>query len=68
MERLTQEIQRACLGYLDQVGFVLLFGSTSEGNATPLSDVDLAICYLGTPPEAFQFLKWFLGGSMPNTM
>ncbi|MFQ5821666.1 MAG: nucleotidyltransferase domain-containing protein [Candidatus Heimdallarchaeota archaeon] len=57
MERLTREIRRACKGYLDQVGFALFFGSTSEGYATPISDVDLAIYYLGTPPEAFQFLK-----------
>lgn len=57
VDRLTREVRRACQDYLDRIAFVLLFGSSSEGYATPMSDLDIAIYYLGDQLEAFQFLK-----------
>lgn len=58
---LAQEVQRACEGYLDKVGFALVFGSAATGRATLHSDIDIALYYLGDRVDAFEFQKTVSG-------
>lgn len=43
------------------IKFIILYGSVVEGNATPLSDIDLAVYYEGTKEERFKFRMKMLG-------
>lgn len=48
-----------------RIKFIILFGSTSKGTNSPLSDIDLAVYYEGTPSERFRFRAKALG-NLPN--
>lgn len=53
---------------LDQekkIRFIFLFGSVAEHKNTPLSDIDIAIYYDGSPTQRFNFRKKMLG-SLPD--
>jgi predicted nucleotidyltransferase len=54
---LAQEVQRACEGFSEKVGFALVFGSAATGHAKADSDIDVALYYLGDRTDAFEFLK-----------
>ena len=43
------------------IQFIVLFGSQALGNATPLSDVDIAVYYEGPPEKRFAFRRNALG-------
>lgn len=47
------------------VRFIILFGSKSQGVATPLSDTDIAVYYEGTPQERFDF-RVHASGELPR--
>ncbi len=44
-----------------KVRFIILYGSLAQGTATPLSDIDLAVCYEGSDKERFTFRIKVLG-------
>jgi predicted nucleotidyltransferase len=44
-----------------RIKFIILFGSTSTGMDNPLSDIDIAVYYEGTPRERFRFRVKALG-------
>ncbi len=50
-----------------RIQFIILFGSVAAGKATPLSDVDIAIYYEGTPEERFRF-RMTAAGSLPDNV
>lgn len=45
----------------DKVRFVVLYGSAAKGKLTKLSDVDIAVFYIGDKSERFEFRKKILG-------
>src|SRR3989338_3455797 len=60
---LPENIKKRLIG-LDKgkrIQFILLFGSVAEGRDGPLSDVDVAVYYKGTPKERFAFRMKVLG-------
>ncbi len=45
----------------DKVRFVVLYGSAAKGKLTRLSDIDIAVFYIGDKNERFEFRKKILG-------
>jgi predicted nucleotidyltransferase len=45
----------------DKVRFVVLYGSAAKGKLTKLSDIDIAVFYIGDKSERFEFRKKILG-------
>lgn len=45
----------------DKVRFVILYGSAAKGLLTKLSDIDIAVFYIGDKSERFEFRKKILG-------
>jgi len=44
-----------------RIRFVFLYGSVAQKKNTPLSDIDIAVYYEGSPAERFAFRKKALG-------
>lgn len=55
LSRLKRELRKLPESVRKKIRFVMLFGSYAEGKATPLSDIDIAVYYEGTPEERFNF-------------
>lgn len=49
------------------IQFIILFGSVAKGQALPLSDIDIAIYYEGTPEERFRF-RMTASGTLPDNV
>lgn len=50
-----------------RIQFIILFGSVATGQALPLSDIDIAIYYEGTPEERFRF-RMTASGTLPDNV
>ncbi len=53
VRRFKHELQMLPSSIRKKIRFAVLFGSHAEGKATPLSDIDIALYYEGTPNERF---------------
>lgn len=55
------------LDHEHKIKFMVLFGSVARGKETPLSDIDIAIFYQGTPQERFKF-RIKASGNLPDNV
>jgi len=54
------------IGLLNKVNFIIIYGSYSKGNQTPLSDVDICISLSSSPKDRLKARIKLLGGLSDN--
>ncbi|MCL7476365.1 MAG: nucleotidyltransferase domain-containing protein [ANME-2 cluster archaeon] len=60
-----QKVSDVCQSIMEiggeKVGFIILYGSAAKGKMSGLSDIDIAVYYVGDKEERFQFRMKILG-------